>query len=491
MNIKKYIKYSLVIGGLSFGAASCSDYLDINKDPNAILDAPIEQVLTSATTSLGFWAGSDLHRYTSLMTQQFSGQGQGATTQNQEYERYNITGSDLNNVWSLMYSTILSDLELVIQKAQAENSPHYEGIAKIMQAYVYQVIADGWGAAPFTEALKFTANKQPKFDNAEQVYPELIKMLDDGIAKINAATSVKSPAANATFFTGAWSAARPRWERLANSIKLRLYLHQSKANRAFAVQQINAMVTANANFMATTADNFQMSFVNSPRNQNPIHQFELDRQNQFFPNHTLVEMMNTRNDPRRPRYFTAFPLYSNTYKGAKGNDAPSTNYSRMHIYLRGDTTNAAGGALTYNGTAPTRLLTYAEYCFIRAEAALYGVSGISADSFFRQGIRASMSMAGVSTAMAEAYIAANGTLTGTEAQRVQRIIEEKFVANYGVAMEPWTDFRRTGFPTLTPPSNAILNAVPRSFFYPQSEIDLNPNAPKQKSDMSERVFWDR
>lgn len=491
MNIKKYIKYSLVVGGLSFGAASCGDYLDINEDPNNILDAPIEQVLTSATTSLGFWAGSDLHRYTALMTQQFSGQGQGATTQNQEYERYNITGSDANNVWSLMYATILSDLELVIQKAKAENSPHYEGIAKIMQAYVYQVIVDGWGTAPFSEALKFTANKQPKFDNGEQIYPELIKLLDDGIAKINATTSVKTPAANSTFFAGAWSVSKPRWERLANSIKLRLYVHQRKSNPTLAIQQINAMVTANANFMASTADNFQMAFVNLPRNHNPIHQFELDRANQFFPNHTLVDMMNTRNDPRRPRYFTAFPLYSNTYKGAKGNDAPSTSYSRMHIYLRGDTTNAAGAALAYNGTAPTRLLTYAEYCFIRAEAALYGVSGISADSFFRHGIRSSMSMAGVSSAMAENYIATNGTLTGTDEQKLQRIIEEKFVANYGVAMEPWTDYRRTGYPTITPPSNAMITSVPRSLFYPQSEMDLNPNAPKQKANMSERVFWDR
>ncbi|HRF41279.1 MAG TPA: SusD/RagB family nutrient-binding outer membrane lipoprotein, partial [Saprospiraceae bacterium] len=104
--------------------------------------------------------------------------------------------------------------------------------------------------------------------------------------------------------------------------------------------------------------------------------------------------------------------------------------------------------------------------------------------------RASMSGAGVPTAQIDDYIAANGTLTGTEAERVRRIIEEKYIANYGVTMESWTDWRRTGFPQITAPVNALTPFTPRSLFYPQTEIDLNPNAPAQKTDMSERVFWD-
>jgi hypothetical protein len=57
-------------------------------------------------------------------------------------------------------------------------------------------------------------------------------------------------------------------------------------------------------------------------------------------------------------------------------------------------------------------------------------------------------------------------------------------------MEAWNDWRRTGYPAITMPPNALTNFTPRSLFYPQSEIDLNPNAPAQKADMSERVFWD-
>jgi Starch-binding associating with outer membrane len=504
MNLKGFLKYSVVAGALMLPFASCQKFLDVNTDPNAVQQAPIEQLFTSSTASLGFFAGSDLHRYSALLTQQLSGQGAGASTQTQEYERYNIAGSDLNNAWNLAYSTVLSDLELVIQKASKENCAHYGGCAKIMKAYTFSLLADGWGMIPFTDALKFGENLNPKFDDASTVYPALIAMIDAGIADIKA-TSLKSPNTNSTIFSGAWSASQPRWEAFANALKMRLWLHTIKVDKAKALA---AMTTLSAGtLMTSTADNFQMPFLNVSRQQNPIHQFELDRVNYLFSNATMVDMMNAKVDPRRPRYFISYPIYSGLYKGAKGGDAASINYSRMHIYLRGDTTAAAtvpaggtSGNYTYNGTAPIRMLTYAELQFIRAEAALLngGMLGtIAADSFFRSGIRASMSQAGVTAAAAEAYINAttggvgNGVLTGTDDAKIKKIIEEKFVANYGVVMEPWSDWRRTGYPTITKPINALGAAIPRSLFYPQSEIDLNPNAPKQKADMSVRVFWDK
>jgi hypothetical protein len=256
--------------------------------------------------------------------------------------------------------------------------------------------------------------------------------------------------------------------------------------------------------MESNADNFQMAFFNEPRRQNSIHQFELDRVNQFFPNATLVNLMNQRSDPRRPRFFTPFPFTrpfeTATYTGAVGGDVPSFKYSRLHIYLRGDTTNTVAAApladgsitntaYTYNGTAPIRMLTFAEYNFIRAEAAVYGATG-DAEQFFQAGIRASMVAAGVPAASIDAYITASGALTGTDDEKVQNIIEEKFIANYGVIMEAWNDWRRTGYPAITPPVNALVATTPRSLYYPQSEIDLNPNAPAQKADLTERVFWD-
>lgn len=502
MQLNKFFRYTVLVTGISL-LASCKDYLDINTDPNSVLDAPIEQVLTSATVTVGFFSGSDLHRFSALLAQQFSGQGQGATTQTQEYERYNIQGSDLNNVWSLAYSTILSDLELTIQKANAEGSPHYAGVAKVLKAYMFQLIVDAWGKAPYSDALQFTDNTSPAFDEGEAIYNDLERLLDEAIQDLNAASSLKSPGANSTIYPGAYAASKPKWIKLANTLKLRLLIHQSKKDKPGTVQKINALVGSGV-FMEANADNFQMAFFNEARRHNSIHQFELDRANQFFPNATLVNLMNVRNDPRRPRFFTPFPFTrpfeTATYTGAVGGDAPSFKYSRLHTYLRGDTTNTTAvvaqtdgsitnTAYTYNGTAPIRMLTFAEYNFIRAEAAVYGATG-DAEQFFKEGIRASMTAAGLPTVAIDDYITANGTLAGTDDEKVKKIIEEKFIANYGVVMEAWTDWRRTGYPVIAPPVNALVPTTPRSLYYPQSEIDLNANAPAQKADLAERVFWD-
>jgi hypothetical protein len=505
MDSKKYFKHSLVLMAWLLSTVSCKDYLDINQDPNAVLDAPIEQVLTSATVAVGFWAGSDMNRYGALIAQQWSGQTAGATVQTQDYEKYLITGSDVNNVWNLMYSTILSDLELIIQKAAAENSPNYAGVAKVLKAYVFANIADTWGKAPFTEAIKFTENSQPKFDDASAIYPALIVMLTEAVADLNA-TSTKSPGNNSTIYPGAWSASKAKWIAAANTLRMRLWLHTTKVDKAKAISEIAAIAAAGPVINAV-ADNLQMAFVNATNAQNPIQQFEIFRSNYLFANATLVDMMNAKTDPRRFRYFTTFPLHSGQFKGAKSGDPSSQLYSRTHIYLRGDTTNtavrAANGSIAFNayiytGTAPVRLLTAAESFFIRAEAAVLSggnIGGASADSLFRQGIRMSMAAAGVSAAQAETYIGEQGALSGSEADKVKKIIEEKYVANFGVINEPWVDWRRTGYPSqIVKVPNAVITSspdVPRSFFYPQSEIDLNPNAPAQKINMVERVFWDK
>lgn len=481
--------------------SSCKKFLDINTDPDNIpaSNPPVAQLLTSSQVNLAFEGGSDLFRYSSLIAQQLSGQ---ASQPNQTYEfsRYNITGSDVNNVWSSIYSTTLSDLQLIINNT-ATTSPNYSGIARIMSAYEFSLTIDAWGNVPYTEALKFDANTKPKYDGGDSIYKALLVQLDQAIVDLNATTSVFTPATNSVIYPGTYSTVKANWIKLANTLKMRLYLHYSKKDPTYMVAQMNALIAANAPVFSANTDNFQLPFIALPNNTNPIHQFEISRANYLFPDNSMVSLMNGKVDPRRAFYFTPFPYNSSpaTYKGATPGDVPNFNYSRIHVYLRGAvsgtaTPNAQGGitatALTYTGAAPIRMMTYAEYCFIRAEAALKGVTG-SAQTFYQAGITASMQDAGVATADITQYLAVNGTLLGTTAQQIQKIIEEKYVALFGVSMEPWTDYRRTGYPALVPPLNSLVPgaAVPRSLFYPQSEIDLNPNV-TQKANTDARVFWD-
>jgi len=498
----KYICIALLCAGITF--PSCSFY-DVNEDPNNITEARVTEILPSATVNIGFMGASDLMRYSNLIMQQFSGHGPVANNTFTNYERYFITDSDVNNNWNNIYADILADLEQLIIISTENGSPHYTGVARILKAYTYQVTVDAWGDVPFSEATQFGAVLYPKYDDDATIYPKLIELLDQGIADINAPASVLEPAASSTFYPNSdWAASKVQWERFANTLKLRILLHYSEVDPAFASQQITDLINSGAAFMQSTDDNFQMMFLNQPQRQNPIASIEGGQfKNQFFPNRFIVDIMNESEDPRRSSFFVTFPYNSGSYKGSTILDVdPSTQYSRLHSYIKGTPSavnpeminqdgSIEGAAITYGGDAPSRLLLYSEYNFIRAEAALrLGAPG-DAGAFFQEGIRASMKDAGVSEAEVTAYIDANGTLAGSEEEMLEQIINQKFIANFGVMMEPWTDWRRTGYPAITPIPKplAIYDEIPRSLFYPVSEVTSNPNI-NQKTSMLERVFWD-
>jgi hypothetical protein len=508
--------------------------------------------------------------------QQMSG---GASQPNQTYEyyRHNVTGSDLNNVWSSIHATTLSDLQLIINQGAA--SPYYVGIAKILKAYEYSLVVDVWGDVPYSEAQQLTGNTQPAYDDDAAIYPKLIQLLADAVTDLNATTSVLTPGTNSVIYTsGTWATARANWIKLANTLRLRLLLHYSKKDPAFCVAQITALVnTSGITFFASNADNFQTAFYDVANQRSPISAFEVSRPNYLFADRKMAEMMNAKNDPRRPSYFAIFPFdfvpfnvntnaastattlifaYNPTivagmtviapgvpvytiiksvshtptaspttttitlnddettgfsiaavasgtpvtfrpdYRGVSATKQPiaaNNNYSRINTFLRGAVTTPAVGinSAVYSGAAPQRMLSFAEYNFIRAEAALMGAPG-TAQTFFTDGITASMTEAGVSAANIATYITANGTLTGTNAQKLQQIIEEKYIASFGVSIEPWNDWRRTGYPVLSTPTNSITGGIPRTLFYPQSEVDLNPKTPVQKAASLQAggPFWD-
>jgi hypothetical protein len=501
----KLLNIILIFSGIVV-ISSCKKILDINKDPDRLPSSFIlyPQLLTNAQVNLGFEAGSDLFRYTALIAQHMSGLAS-APNQTYEYSRYNIQGSDENNQWGNIFANTLSDLELIIKQATLDGSPHYVGLAKVLKAYEMSLVVDTWGDVPYSEAFQLDANTQPKYDDDATIYPKLISLLNEAITDLNATTSKLSPGTNSVIFSNAdWNVSKVNWIKAANTIRLRLLIHYSKLDPAFTVSQITALVnTAGIQFLASNADNFQVPFFNVPNQRNPIETFERNRAAYLYADQQIVGMMNAKSDPRRPFYFVDFPFGSGQYVGVSAANPPANSgnsYSRVHTFLRGAILTGTVPPFTYTGAAPARMISFAEYNFIRAEAALMGAPG-SAQQFFTDGITASMTEAGVAPAAIAAYLAVNGTLTGTNAQKLQQIIEEKYIASFGVSVEPWTDWRRTGYPALTPTANRIatVTTVPRILFYPQSEIDLNPKVltagggPGQKTQdlQGPRVFWDK
>ena len=127
-------------------------------------------------------------------------------------------------------------------------------------------------------------------------------------------------------------------------------------------------------------------------------------------------------------------------------------------------------------------------------------------------------LAPIPAAEVAAYLAGalarfDGTGGGPARTPLQVIMEEKYVASFGMGPDIYTDWRRTAFPVLTVPDNANIgpNAglvedndpgtrgaglVPRRLYYSQASLTANPNptAPKTQVDPASagyRIFWDR
>jgi hypothetical protein len=521
MKLTAYIKTGVLAVGI-FSASSCDNFIDDNVSPNLTVSNPAPIILPAVEATLGFAMGSDLHRYSALWSQQLAAQN---GRQTEAYDKYILQPTEINGVWrTVLYGGILADVEEILKKSPTEVHPLYFGIAKGIKAFTYSIIVDFWGDVPFSQAIKGAEILQPAIDDDATIYPALIALLDEAIVDMKATSALAAPAADDYIYAGNAS----RWIKFANTLKLRLYLHMANVP-GFDTSVITTFInnTPATEFMEAVADDFQHRFDITASRQNPTHQFIISRTNDIATSSTLVDLMNSKADPRRRTYFTpapfspalfaAPPTGTSGYKGLRNGLASTTldnSLSRVHTFVRGTVTtataalpagpNLAVAGLAYNGGASVNMLTFAEYNFIRAELALrYGGPG-SAETFYQAGITASCLDAGLTAAQATTYLTSDpdgdaiaiGTLSGTQDEQLRKLIEEKFIANFTVTGEPWSDWRRTGYPllqllpgTISPGNNG---RVPRAMFYPQQEVDANPNlAAVQRSDLStNRVFWD-
>ncbi len=91
-------------------------------------------------------------------------------------------------------------------------------------------------------------------------------------------------------------------------------------------------------------------------------------------------------------------------------------------------------------------------------------------------------------------VLANYAAAPTDAERLDVIMKEYYIASWGNGIEAYNNYRRTGSPnnmqlTVTTPNSGLFI---RSFFYPSVFINRNINAPLQKTPgiAANKVFWD-
>jgi len=75
-------------------------------------------------------------------------------------------------------------------------------------------------------------------------------------------------------------------------------------------------------------------------------------------------------------------------------------------------------------------------------------------------------------------------------KKLEIIIREYYIANYGNSIEAYNAYRRTGYPDLQKHVLPSGGEFPRSFFIPASELDTNNNPNLVQKELTDQVFWD-
>jgi hypothetical protein len=456
-NIIKSVSLFLLIAVMISGCKKWID-TDINKNPNNPADVSMALLLPSTQGGLGYVIGGDHSRVSGMWMQHLAG----VDRQSAALERYSVLESDQNNLWNTLYAEVLKNLDILVKKAIDQNAPHFEGVGKIMTAYTLGMITDVWGDAPYSEALQGeTGNLTPKYDTQEKLYQTINTLLDEGIAKLSAASPVGAPVPGTSDLVYAGNAAK--WVALGKSLKVRFALHLSKKNGYGPVRDLinqGGLISDNAN-------DFQVNFGTAASANNPRFQFDQQR-GDIRVGKRVVDLMKATNDPRMPRYFD-----KKTAAEYVGSGPGENNVNAAWI----------GPGYAANNS-PVYLMNYFEVKFIEAEA-FFDTDKARAATAYNDAVKASLAKHGVSNA---AWEADNASETATSIT-MEKIMTGKYIAMF-MSSETWVDWRRTGMPSLTLPAGIVGNQTPRRYLYPTDERLYNPNMPAGLT-VTNKVWWDQ
>lgn len=470
-----------IVYAFSTALTSCDNFLDINDTPNNPLAVPPSTLLPAGLVGSAFANANELNRFASTIMSVTAG----ALGSPAAYDIYNTNGADFGNQWRFeIYGGALVNLDQMIDAAEAINSPAYSGIGKIMKAYNFSIATDTWGDVPYSEALQGDDNTQPRLDAQRDIYlgnqaagiQSLFDLVREGLADLER-TSVTKPGNDDLVYGGNME----NWKRAGNTMLLKFANQISVVEPEIARSVINEVLASNM-YIEANNQNLEVRFGGQVGSQSPIHTYTnvSSFRTDMLISTRYVNLLQSLNDPRLPVFVTR-PTgeYVTIDNGFRGTVPPAASRSMFGPYITGA-----------NGEGPVRLLTNWQRAFILAESAIrLGTAG-DPQELYAEGIRASMQSAGIASAAIEAYIASNA-LTGSDEQKIEQIITQKYISMTGNGLEQWNDWRRTGYPQLAPHQNAvgIDGSRPVRAQYIDQEVARNPNFP---SDVFSNVpvWWD-
>jgi len=421
-------------------------------------------------------------------------------------------------LWTAYYQSVIKNTHdaVVRSKSNAARSNMYN-MARIFQAYVFMILTDEYGDIPYTQGGAGYSDQiiLPAYDAQQDIYPKIVQELTDASAALSTSATIET---GDVLYAGDVS----KWKKFANSLLLRAGMRLSKVDPAKAQSTVSAAVAAGV--ITGNADN---AYIRHDANfTQPIGStLNGSEAANFYLTKSFVDQLKNTNDPRLQaiaiRYVGAASGAGQTV--AVGSTDPLKQIGMPIGYDNGSIVakaRADGLASFYDYSqadrrrilkisSPVFLVTAAQTNLLLAEASFRGwITGGTAGQYFSAGIKAHMDQmavydpgCAVAATDRDNYVAANPLPAGDE---LEQINIQYWIASFLNGPEAFANFRRSGFPALTPnpygqPNNPDVpnGTFIRRLTYPTSELSVNTknvNAAitRQGADkLSTRIWWDK
>ena len=480
-------KFTAALCGLALiGASACDNgkLTEVNKNPNAPEQVSAALLFPTATISSVRMVRANMEITPSAFVhwpQYF------AEYQYPEISYYQFRPSTADGWWNAWYTGPLEDYAQALRQATEANRPNQIGPILVMRAFDFSIMTGIWGDIPFTESnAGDQANITPVYDKQQIIYDSLLTNLKDAAAMLGGeglGFGDQDPV---------YGGDPAQWKKLANSLRARLGLDLSNVDASRAKTEVAAAIAAGG--FESNDDNAQIEWPGDNINDNPWYDTEKEgngTRDDARLSVTFVDTLKHLNDPRLAIF--ARPVQDPTCGPAALCTAVAAgDYRGMpNGLLAGDAGNwgprsSRPGLQMFAAKQPSYIMTFAEFSFIKAEAVERGWIGGSAAQFYKDGITAAMKQWGVSDGAIATYLAQPAVVYKGGAAGLAQIGVQKWIALFTQGYEAWSEWRRTGYPNLTPALNAKSpdGKIPRRVIYPQTEQSFN-NANLQAAIMTQ------
>ena len=526
----KVIKQLILISTVFVFAGCDKDFKEINTNPYAVTTIDPALLFAGAQrTQIGTWNAEH------IIVQQFIVPYNTGANEGFSFNK-DIDGNS-NPKWDNSYAgtnngnapPVKNFTQALTLLGSTTTRVNLKSMIRIWKAQLFMGLVDDYADVPYSEAGKAVSDVifYPKYDDDAAIYDDLYAELKAAIAALNPGGDYVSAdlfyGANAQPSTKTTTATDQvaKWKKLGNSLLLRLGMRYSKVNPAKAATIVaeafaGGVMTSNADNAFVKNDGTAFAQADNAALRN-FSQFN-------YAAEPFVNQLKSTSDPRAKFMIAAYadpgaiannltpdvvlanqygvPIgvssdqilaAGSPYRGARGS---GLNYSQFNVNII-----AAPGV-------PEFWVTYAQTSLLLAEAAKRGwVTGGDAQAkiYYDNAITADMvaySLYNGTTPISAAEITAyltNPAVLYTPVDALKLINTQYWIVNIRNGTEAFANFRRSGFPALTPnPVAGDLGSVgfARRLSYPNLESSSNTanyNAAATAiggDKLSSRVFWD-